>query len=383
MSKNRKIVYLAGFLFSLPLALAAYINSSFISSLIGEQSSGFIYTLGSIGSILALLLSPKIFQAVGVRKFLISSVFLGALTFLVIATVNVKWIILPTFVLGFSLNTLVIFALDELLEIFSRDKSTGGTRGAYIAICSLGWIIAQLVSGTIIDNTNFERVYLLSFFIMVVLLVLIVRSFKNIIEPKYDKIANIGYVTEFFKNENLARAYSMNFLLQTFFCFMIIYTPMYLSTHLHFTWTEIGQIFAVMLLPFLILPFPLGKYSDKIGERKILLFGFSITALATLSLFFITRHEVWIWAIALFVTRIGASAIEAMSDAYFFKHIRSEAEEFVGIYRSAPPLAYTLGPILAFIIFYLTPSFEFIYLALGALMFYGVYLASQIEKNDI
>jgi MFS family permease len=156
-----------------------------------------------------------------------------------------------------------------------------------------------------------------------------------------------------------------------------------LYAHLHFSWTEISTIFAIMLLPFVIIQAPLGIYSDKIGERKILMLGFTIMSLATLSIFFINIHAVWIWAMLLFMTRIGAATIEVMSDVYFFKHIKPENEELIGIYRSATPVSYIIGPAIALIVFYFIPSFNFIYIVLGTIMLCGIYLSSTIRKSDI
>ncbi len=383
MSHNRKIIYLAGFLFSLPIALSAYVNSSFISSFVGEKFSGLVYALGSIGSILALAFSPKIFQKIGVHRFLLITLFFDTLSFGILAFANTKWIIVTTFVIGLCLNTLVVFSLDELLKIFSRDRSTGSIRGAYISICNAGWILAQLISGMVLGVDNFRNVYLLNFFIMTALLLVSLYDLKKIPDPEYDRVKNVGYIKKFFKNKNLARAYTINLLLQFFFCWMVIYTPIYLSHYLHFTWGEISKIFAVMLLPFFFVPPPLGKYSDKIGERKMLMLGFTIIAMATLSLFYIQAHEVWIWALILFTTRLGAATIEVMSDAYFFKHVSPEEEQFIGVYRSSPSVAYIVGPMIAFIVFSLTPAFNFIYLVLGAVMLYGIYLSSTIRKSDI
>jgi MFS family permease len=138
-----------------------------------------------------------------------------------------------------------------------------------------------------------------------------------------------------------------------------------------------------MLLPFVLIEAPLGRYADKIGERKMLMIGFFITSISTISLFFIQKPEIWIWALVLFVTRVGAATIEVMSDSYFFKHIKPENEEFVGIYRSASPIAYITGPILALVVFIFLPQFNFIFPVLGAMMLFGVYLASTIRKADI
>ncbi len=383
MKHNRKIIYLVGFLFSVPIALTAYINSSFLSTFVNKELIGIIYAMGSTGSILALLIAPHIFKKIGGYKFLLLIALFEVSSLFALSMVKHAWSAIMVFILFFTLNTLVIFSLDELLEIFSKDATTGKIRGTYLAICSSAWIIAQLVSGTILGEFNFRTMYLISFSIMTLFLLVSFFNLKNIPDPKYDEIKTIKYIKEFFKNKNLLHAYSMSFLLQFFYCWMVIYTPIYLSIHLGFAWKEIGMIFAIMLLPFLIIPFPLGRYGDKIGERTMLMFGFTIASLATLSLFFIQKHSIFIWALMLFTTRIGASSIEVMCDAYFFKHIKAKSEQFVGVYRSAAPVAYIIGPLVASIVFIFIPSFNFIYIILGTLMLSGIYIASTIKKSDI
>jgi MFS family permease len=383
MKTDRKIIYLAEFLFSLPVALAIYINSSFISSFVGIKFVGIIYTLGSLSSIGALLIAPKILKKVGGYKFLLAVVFLDALSFGALAIVKNIWLAVIVFILGLCLNTLIIFSLDELLKIFSKDKDTGKIRGIYIMISNLAFILAQLAAGTVLGAFDFRSIYLLGFMIMLVFFLVSFFTLRKIPDPNYDKKNILKYVKEFFKNKNLPRAYVLSFLIQFFYCWMIIYTPIYLSTHLGFSWKEIGIIFSIMLLPFLFVPFSVGVYADKIGERKILIFGFIVTAFFTFLIFFTKEHTIFIWAFLLFITRIGAATVETMSDAYFFKHIKPENEEFISVYRSAEPIAYIVGPLVAFLLFIFIPSFNFIYLILGALMLYGVYLSSTIRKSDI
>ena len=383
MRHNKKIIYLAGFLFSLPFALTAYLNSSFLSSFVEEKYVGIIYAVASITSVLALLLAPKIFRKIGGYKFLLLATLLNILSLFSLTLVTNAWSAIINFIIYFSLNILIFFSLDELLKIFSKDTNVGRTRGIYLALCSLSWVLAQFASGAILEGFSFREIYLTSALLTVLFLLLSYTSLSNISDPKYDKTKALKYVLEFFKNKNLARAYSMSLLLQFFFAWMVIYTPIYLSVHLGFAWNQIGIIFAIMLLPFFIIPFHLGKYADKIGERKMLIFGFLLTACATLSLFYISTHKIWVWALALFITRIGAATIEVMSDAYFFKHIKPENEQYIGVYRSASPVAFVIGPLFAFLVFLFVPSFNFIYTILGALMLSGVYLASTIRKSDI
>jgi len=383
MINNRKIIYLVGFIFSLTIALPAYINSSFLSSFVNEKFVGIVYTLGSIGSILALLTAPAIWRIIGGYKFLLSITLLNILSLLALILVKNAWSAVIIFIIYFSLNILIFFSLDELLKIFSKDSATGRIRGMYLSICGLAWIISQLAFGAVLGKFPLRIIYLISLAIMLLFFTISYLCFSDISDPKYDRMGVKKYIGKFFKNKNLFRAYGISFLLQLFYSWMVIYTPIYLSLYLGFSWKEIGIIFAIMLLPFFIIPFQLGKYADKIGERKMLMFGFTIASFATLFLFLIHEHNLWLWALLLLITRVGAASIEVMSDAYFFKHIKPENEEFVGVYRSASPVAYILGPLLASLVFIFIPSFGFIYLILGAFMLYGIYLSSTIRKSDI
>lgn len=380
---NRKTVYLAGFIFTLTIGFATYINSSFLSSLIGEKSTGVVFALASVCSVILLLLSPLLFKKIGGYKFLIFVALLDALTFLGVALLKNTSAVIVVFILGFALNALLVFSLDELLKIFSKNSDMGKIRGFYLSLGHVALIGSQLTIALYFGSFSFRMIYLLSFFIMLVFFLVCLFTLKNIPEPLYDKINSVRYVKGFFKQENLRRAYSINFLVQFFYAWMLIYTPIYLYAHLGFTLKELGTIFMIMLVPFLFIPIYAGKYADKIGERKMLMVGFTISAVFTISLFFVTRHSVWLWATLLFATRLGMATAESMSDTYFFKHIKPENEEFVGVYRSAPPVAYILGPLVAFIALALVPSFNYIFIILGAVMLYGVYLSSTIRKGDI
>ena len=382
MKNDQKIIYFTGFLFSIPIALMSYANSSFLAIFIGQKTVGLIYILGSIFSLLMLILVPEIFRKLGGYKFLLITITLDALSVLLFAFSRNALSAVIAFVIGFSLNTLIFFALDEFLKIFSKESTTGEIRGTYLTVCNLAWVVAQFGSATILGNFSFKIIFTVAFFIMVSSLILIIFGLKNIPEPKYDKSRILNFIKKFGENKNLLTIYGINLLLQLFYAWMIIYIPIYLYSYLNFDWKQISLIFAIMLLPFIFVQFPLGEYSDKIGERKILMFGFFVTSVATISLFFIHKPILWIWALLLFITRIGAASIEVMSDSYFFKHIKSENEEFIGIYRSANPISYIIGPLIAFLILIYIPKYNFIFPILGVLMLYGVYLSSTIRRSD-
>jgi MFS family permease len=198
-----------------------------------------------------------------------------------------------------------------------------------MALANLAWILAQLSSGIFIGKLEIHKIYLAGFILMGVGWVFAFLNLKKIKEPKYDNLNIHKSLLKFFKNKNLIRAYAFSFLLQIFYSFMLIYTPLYLSAHLGFSWQNIGIIFTIMLIPFSIVPILFGKHVDKVGEKSALMFGFLIITISTWILFFIPKEaSILIWAIALFMTRVGAALIETMSDVYFFKHIKEENEEF-------------------------------------------------------
>ena len=115
---------------------------------------------------------------------------------------------------------------------------------------------------------------------------------------------------------------------------MTIYTPMYLHKHLGFAWKELGIMFSIMLVPFLLLEAPLGRIADKVlGEKEFLVTGFAIIAIATAVISFMTVSVFFLFALILFTTRVGAAMVEIMTETYFFKKIRAEDAQIIGLMR--------------------------------------------------
>ena len=63
---------------------------------------------------------------------------------------------------------------------------------------------------------------------------------------------------------------------------MVIYTPIYLHEHIGLPWSDIGIIFTIMLLPFVLFEFPAGKLADgKWGEKEPPIIGIILIAVST------------------------------------------------------------------------------------------------------
>ncbi|MEK7588504.1 MAG: MFS transporter [Patescibacteria group bacterium] len=378
-AKNRNIIYGAGFLFSIALALTSYINSSFLKVFTSDYYIGIIYVIASLISILALVRIPNILNKIGNRATAFVFSIICFTSFLILAFSQNAYLVIPAFILNFISINFVFSSLDIFMEDFSKSSSVGKFRGMYLMFTSLAWVISQSLSGSIIEKSSFTGIYLISSMFMMLTAFMFVFFLHDFKDPKYKKIPILKTMKFFIKNKNILKIYFINLLLKFFFVWMVIYTPIYLHENLGFGWNKIGLIFTIMLTPFVFLSYPLGKISDKIGEKKLLILGFIISAFATSMIPLIKEPTFFIWALILFSTRVGAATIEVMSESYFFKSVNEENADEIAFFRNTVPVSYVIAPLLGSGVLLFIPSFEYIFYVLGAIMLIGVYLTLKIK----
>jgi len=128
-----------------------------------------------------------------------------------------------------------------------------------------------------------------------------------------------------------------------------------------------------MLLPFVIFQYPAGKLADSgWGEKKIMSLGFLIMGISCCALAFITSSSVLIWAVALFITRIGASIAEVMIEAYFFKKVSPENSDLLTSFRVTRYGAYIIAPAITAIGIYYGINNGNIFIVLGLIIFWAL-----------
>jgi MFS family permease len=163
---------------------------------------------------------------------------------------------------------------------------------------------------------------------------------------------------------------------------MVIYAPLYLYNIIGLSWSEIGIIFTIMLTPFVILEYPLGVIADKyLGEKEILMLGFGIAGTATIV--FGTLGEsvpLAAWGFVLFLTRVGASMIESMTEIYFFKKITDRNTNIISVFRNTIPVAYTIAPIIASVLLFRLP-YQALFVILGFICWMGIFLSLRIHDT--
>ncbi len=378
IKKNRKIIYLAGFLFSIPIALTSYVNSSFLESFVNEDYVGLIYAISAIITIIGLLEMPRLMAKIGNRRASIFSSGLCFLSLLILAFTHTSILIVPAFILYFASINFLVANLDIFIEESSKIHEIGKLRGFYLAFINIAWVLSQMISGSIIAKSSYFGIYLFSAGMMAVTASLFVIFLHDFKDPSYKKIPIIKTVKFFHKNKNVSKIYLINLILKFFFAWMVIYTPIYLHEYLMFGWEKIGVIFTIMLLPF-FLEFPLGKLSDKIGEKKMLIVGFIISIIFTAIIPLLADGGWIIWAGILFGTRVGAAMIEVMSESYFFKEVSAEKADEISFFRNTYPLSYLIAPLLAIPILLFVPSFKYLFFVLSAILLLGLLLSIRLK----
>ncbi|MCI0619745.1 MFS transporter [Candidatus Wolfebacteria bacterium] len=379
--KSLHTLYVIAFLLALYTALPTYINSTFLGEQVGGVFVGAIYTVGSILTILLLLAMPRVLRAIGNFSTTLTLIVLQVISVLGLALAPSPKVIVLSFLVYLIINTLLWFTVDLLLESFTDNSHTGGIRGLYFSIANIAWVVAPTLAGFILTITGYSTLYLATALLLAPIAFIVTFAFREYQDPHYDSTPILGTLNTIWVRKDIYRVAMVSFLLRSFYAVMVIYTPIYLHQHIGLSWGVIGGIFTVMLVPFVLLEYPLGRIADgKLGEKELMAAGFIIIAVTTGALSFITSTSFVLWAIFLFATRIGAATIEIMSETYLFKKINEEDSHILRFFRMTNPLAYVVAPlivsgVLAFL------DIRYLFLLLGTVMLLGLWYSLKLKDT--
>lgn len=375
------VVYILGFLFALHATLPIYINSSFLSSILAEKFIGTIYSIGSFATIFTFFFIPLILKKFGGYKIIIFFILLEGVSLIALAFLKSVSILILFFIISLVSIAIIGFIIDLFLEKFSSDNKTGKIRGIFLTSINMAWIVSPLITGFILTGNNYWKIYVWSSMLLIPVLFIIKRNLKNFKNASYDKIPLLILIKGIWANKDMRNIFMISFLMQFFFAWMVIYTPLYLHNQIGFNWGQIGILFSVMLLPYVLTELPLGKIADdKLGEKEIMSVGFIIMTISTGVISFLPNKNFFLWMAILFITRIGASMVEIMSETYFFKKINASQMQTVSIFRTTKPFAYIIAPIVATVLLSFI-EFKFIFIVLGFLMFYGLKFSLALKDT--
>lgn len=365
-----QVLYMMQFIMAMTIALPSYINSSFLSTYASDDIVGLLYTGGSLLTLILMITMSRILNRFGNYKTTFVVATTSVLLTLGLAFLQLPYSIYALFIVYTALTSVIFFNMDVFIEAHSSDGHTGSIRGFFLTITNLAFVISPFIAGSILTNGDYWKIYMLATVTMASLLFLLLSYFRDFTDPTYDRIPFWKGLKEVFERRDIALVFVTAIALRLFYAWMVIYSPIYLHNHIGFTWSEIGIMFTVMLLPFILFQIPAGKIADKKwGEKELLALGFILMGITTAGISFLESTEIWVWTFALFGTRIGASIVEIMSESYFFKKVDGTDTHIISFFRNARPLAYIIAPVIASTILLFLPL-QYIFVVAGAVIIF-------------
>ena len=364
---NLNILYFMAFFLALAGALPTYIQSSHLENFFGLSTVTWFFIMANLISILAILFFPRLIKKFGNYQITwsVSLIFILSLVGLGLSTHYI--LIFLFFILMQLAFNLIWINMDIFVESFSTNGSTGKTRTTYFTIINLAWIISPSISANLISLNNYSNIFLMaSILVIPFLLIFLFYSRKIKTKIRYKKTTTIQTIKKMIKDPNLRGIFWLAMLLNVFFNTATIFVPIYLNKVIGFSWSQLGLMFSLMLIPFILIEIPAGIIADKyFGEKEMLYLGYIIMIICLCLLFTSTSTNFWFWSGLLFTSRIGAALVEAMRETYFFKKVCSKEIEKINLFRTAIPFGHLLGSIISLLVlFFLPVNYIFIITAL-------------------
>lgn len=350
-------VYFANIFLSFHAFLIIYINSPFLEQFISGKKLGLLFGIGSLVNILVMMVAPKILDRSGIKIFALSVIALEAIGIVGMMSATHPLTVSTFFVLHQVMILLIYYVLDLYLEHATKSETfTGRIRSVFLTGGNVVLVISPLIAGAIVGGTgSFLPVYALSAFFLLPLFFTVATKLPHtgIGNTLLKNREHAFEIARAWKNSSIRSIIFCRFILEFFAAWMVIYMALHLSTNIGFSWPTIGTMFSIMLLPFVIFELPLGIISDRYrAEKKILLSGFAIAALATAIIPHVEQAYFIGWTALLFFTRVGASFIEISTESFFFKHVGARDTGTVSLFRLARPLALIIAPGVASVSFF-------------------------------
>lgn len=342
-SVNHRTLKILSVLIGFSQALVIYIASTYFQQMSGRTDVGIFYIATYLIFLVILLNLHKVVYKVGKTRILIAS-FIGQI-FVILGLIFVDhgWSKVALMILFMLFDQLLLVSLDILLDSCTKDDATGRTRGYHLMIMNLGFILGPKISTMLLSNYSFIAIFIVVLAFKIIEFIIAKLWLGQINHCVLERETVGKLIRKAWYHKNIRRIYYISYALESFYALMIVYSPLYLHS-IGLTLPQIGTIFTVMLIPFLFFEYPIGWLADKeLGEKEMIIFFLAWMAIATAFVYSLDRPVVWLWALGLLATRVGAAAMEVLRDSYFYKRIGDNDVDLIDFYRTARPVAYIIA----------------------------------------
>lgn len=378
-------IYAAMLLLFFHAFTVAYLNSSYLEQFLETDAIGTIYTLGSALSVIIFLFISNVLHRVGNFRLTLVLLLLNFIAVAGMAFAETLRVAIPLFLAHFIILPLLVFNLDVFLEdtIGNDENVTGSRRGLLLTLTSFIGALAPFIGSQLVNDAtgSFSATYILSAVSLLPIIVLLLFFFQNFTDPPYSEIKVLSALRSFWQKSSIRAVFLAHFTLQLFFVVMVVYTPIYLVTHIGLTWAEFGIVMFFAQMAYVLFEYPIGVIADKyIGEKEMMGLGFLVLAISVAWMSFVTIPSVVVWSIIMFATRVGASLVEVTTESNFFKQTRSSDAQIISFFRVTRPLAYVVGASSATLALLYLP-FNFLYILTALIMVPALFFTFNITDS--
>jgi MFS family permease len=382
--RTRAILSFGNFFASAHFFLIIYILAPYLATFMPESDTGLVVSLGAVITLCAFPFVPRFVGRHGPQKLavLLASFEGLVLLWLALSPAPVGAILLVA--VACATSPLLAFQLDILLEAtVENEDATGRIRTAFLTAGNATLLVAPLIIGLLLDDSDhYERVFFVAALSLVpfILMMLTRHMPRGHIPPMSDvRQAAICVLND----KDLRAVASSMAILQFFYHLAPLYIPLYLHTVLGIPWSELGWVFAVMLIPFVLVEYPAGILADtKLGDRGLLIAGFIIMGLSFMLIGLIHANtSIVIILLILLSTRIGGALVEAMVEGHFFRRVSEADTNTVSVFRMMRPTGALIAPVIGSLLL-VVANYQ-VFFALTGLLIAGVgaYVARSVRRN--
>ncbi len=364
--------------------LILYTVAPYLATLVPDEFVGLVIAAGALTTLAVFPFVPRLVRTLGAKKLALATAVISSCLILALAYSPGPLLAVILVALFHALAPIGAYFLDLLLEATTENESaTGRVRTLFMTFGSLALIASPLVIGYLLGPTDlYARVFLLSAASLAPFFLILL--FARIPEGHPPVFAHMKDVAHCLLKDDDFRAVGIAYgTLQFFYHLAPFFIPLYLHSVLGIPWSELGWVFAVMLLPFLLVEYPAGVLADHLwGDKEMMALGFLILGAALAAVGFVSvLTPLGTIVIVLLLTRIGAALCEAMCETHFFRRVSERDANTVGVFRMLRPLGALAAPVVGSIILFFS-SYGVLFFITGLLTIV-VGVAAALSIRDV
>ena len=357
LTQNRVLLllFILNILFAFNMNLVTPLQPLFIENLgANVLEIGLVISLQGLVSTILMIPSGLFMRKIGEKRMLLISSSISMIS-LLFYTFSRGWQeLLPWAIMYGSIFSTFIVTRMSIIADHSSTENRATTYGLMNMTWSFGILLGPLIAGLLVDTYGWNPLFYLASFISVLSLIpaLFLKGDKIIIkesDKKEDPLLAF--------DSNPLRVISLFFLMQFAMCagmgVINITIPLYLIEVFSTSATQVGLFISVGVgLSTLLTQIPSGLIADKFGNKKVMLYCASITALLYLLAPLIGNYLLLV--VVYMLINASWSMTWPSSVAYLVDSVpKSKRSIAISIRQTAIRLGFTIGPLIGGYLWYM------------------------------